>query len=153
MRYYIADTHFFHRSLNEKMDQRGFDDIDQMNEYMIDQWNSKVRKNDEVVVLGDFSWGNAKETTEILDELKGKIYLIRGNHDRFLDDKNFDTSRSYYLIIQLLVMMGNIEEMSLGILKLLCCMDIFMRRKISSFWMLIKIMYSNKNIQEFQMAN
>lgn len=44
MRYYIADTHFFHRSLNEKMDQRGFDDIDQMNEYMIDQWNSKVRK-------------------------------------------------------------------------------------------------------------
>lgn len=43
MRYYIADTHFFHRSLNEKMDQRGFEDIDQMNEYMIDQWNSKVR--------------------------------------------------------------------------------------------------------------
>ena len=54
MRYYIADTHFFHRSLNEKMDQRGFEDIEQMNEYMIDQWNSKVRKNDEVVVLGDF---------------------------------------------------------------------------------------------------
>ena len=129
MRYYIADTHFFHRSLNEKMDQRGFDDIDQMNEYMIDQWNSKVRKNDEVVVLGDFSWGNAKETTEILDELKGKIYLIRGNHDRFLDDKNFDTSRFVWI------------------------KDIFMRRKISSFWMLIKIMYSNKNIQEFQMAN
>ena len=40
MRYYIADTHFFHRSLNEKMDQRGFEDIEQMNEYMIDQWNS-----------------------------------------------------------------------------------------------------------------
>ena len=97
MRYYIADTHFFHRSLNEKMDQRGFDDIDQMNEYMIDQWNSKVRKNDEVVVLGDFSWGNAKETTEILDELKGKIYLIRGNHDRFLDDKNFDASRFVWI--------------------------------------------------------
>ena len=51
MRYYIADTHFFHRSLNEKMDQRGFEDIEQMNEYMIDQWNSKVRKNDEVVVF------------------------------------------------------------------------------------------------------
>ena len=88
MRYYIADTHFFHRSLNEKMDQRGFEYIEHMNEYMIDQWNSKVRKNDEVVVLGDFSWGNASQTTEILDELKGKIYLIRGNHDRFLDDKN-----------------------------------------------------------------
>lgn len=44
MRYYIADTHFFHRSLNEKMDQRGFEDIEQMNEYMIDQWNSKVER-------------------------------------------------------------------------------------------------------------
>ena len=97
MRYYIADTHFFHRSLNEKMDQRGFDDIEQMNDYMIDQWNSKVRKNDEVVVLGDFSWGNAKETTEVLDELNGKIYLIRGNHDRFLDDKNFDASRFIWI--------------------------------------------------------
>ena len=98
MRYYIADTHFFHRSLNEKMDQRGFEDIEQMNEYMIDQWNSKVRKNDEVVVLGDFSWGNASQTTEILDELKGKIYLIRGNHDRFLDDKNFDASRFVWIM-------------------------------------------------------
>lgn len=97
MRYYIADTHFFHRSLNEKMDQRGFDDIEQMNDYMIDQWNSKVRKNDEVVVLGDFSWGNAKETTEVLNELNGKIYLIRGNHDRFLDDKNFDASRFIWI--------------------------------------------------------
>ncbi len=60
MRYYIADTHFFHRSLNEKMDQRGFDDIDQMNEYMIDQWNSKVRKNDEVVVAWRFFMGKRK---------------------------------------------------------------------------------------------
>lgn len=42
MRYYIADTHFFHRSLNEKMDQRGFEDIEQMNEYMIDQWLSLI---------------------------------------------------------------------------------------------------------------
>ena len=50
-----------------------------------------------VVVLGDFSWGNASQTTEILDELKGKIYLIRGNHDRFLDDKNFDASRFVWI--------------------------------------------------------
>lgn len=57
MRYYIADTHFFHRLLNEKMDQRGFEDIEQMNEYMIDQWNSKVRKNDEVVFWEIFHGG------------------------------------------------------------------------------------------------
>lgn len=93
MRYYIADTHFFHRALNTKMDQRGFEDVEQMNAYIVEQWNKKVRKNDEVVILGDFSWGNAFQTQEILNQLNGKLYLIRGNHDRFLEDKNFDASR------------------------------------------------------------
>ena len=32
MRYYIADCHFFHRGLNEKMDKRGFADAEEMNE-------------------------------------------------------------------------------------------------------------------------
>ena len=93
MRYYIADCHFWHRTLNEKMDVRGFDDVEEMNDYMIEQWNKKVKKNDEVIVLGDFSWGNAQETQDVLDRLKGKIYLIVGNHDRFIEDKNFDVSQ------------------------------------------------------------
>ncbi len=90
MRLYIADMHFFHKALNTKMDQRGFEDVFAMNEYMIEQWNAKVKKNDEVVILGDFSWGNAQETIEVLDRLNGKLFLIRGNHDRFLDDKAFE---------------------------------------------------------------
>ncbi|MEY8257126.1 metallophosphoesterase [Erysipelotrichaceae bacterium 66-17] len=92
MRYYISDLHFFHRALNDKMDVRGFEDVEEMNEYMVSQWNRKVNKRDEVVVLGDFSWGNARDTAEIIDRLNGRIFLIRGNHDRFLDDKNFDVS-------------------------------------------------------------
>lgn len=54
MRYYIADLHFFHGALNEKMDKRGFESTQAMNEYMLDQWNRRVGKNDEVVILGDF---------------------------------------------------------------------------------------------------
>ncbi len=93
MRYYIADCHFFHAVLNAAMDQRGFDSVEEMNETMIERWNSKVRKNDEVVVLGDFSWGKADETNEILRRLHGKLFLIQGNHDRFLKDKNFHAER------------------------------------------------------------
>lgn len=93
MRYFIADTHFFHAALNLHMDQRGFDDVESMNQYMIDQWNKKVNKNDEVVILGDFSWGNSEQTLDVLSQLKGKLYLIRGNHDRFLNDKKVDWSR------------------------------------------------------------
>ena len=57
MRYYIADPHFFHGNLNTKMDHRGFAGADEMNTYMLQKWNEKVRKNDEVVILGDLSWG------------------------------------------------------------------------------------------------
>ena len=66
MRYYISDTHFFHENLNFRMDNRGFADVEAMNAHMIRQWNSRVRKKDEVVVLGDFSFGKSKETEEIL---------------------------------------------------------------------------------------
>ena len=93
MRYYISDLHFFHANMNTKMDCRGFSNVEEMNEYMIRQWNQKVRNNDEVVILGDLSWGNAEETNTLLKRLHGKLYLIRGNHDYFLDEKEFDGTR------------------------------------------------------------
>ena len=54
-RYYIADLHFYHEAMNERMDCRGFGSVEEMNEYMISRWNDRVRKNDEVVILGDLS--------------------------------------------------------------------------------------------------
>ena len=89
MRYYIADCHFFHGALNEKMDRRGFETVEKMNEYMIHQWNSRVRNNDEVIILGDLSWGTADETKGLLEQLKGKLYLIEGNHDRYRTSKAY----------------------------------------------------------------
>lgn len=97
MRYYIADLHFYHQGLNERMDCRGFADADQMNEYMISQWNRKVRPQDEVVILGDFSTGKGKATNAIVERLNGIFYLIEGNHDYFLDDKQFDRSRFVWI--------------------------------------------------------
>lgn len=93
MRYYISDLHFFHENLNTKMDCRGFATAEEMNEYMIRRWNSRIRSCDDVVILGDFSMGHGLQTNEILRRLKGKLYLIEGNHDRYLSDKNFDATR------------------------------------------------------------
>ena len=53
LRYYIADLHFFHGALNDRMDRRGFADTEAMNAYMLERWNGKVRKNDEVIILGE----------------------------------------------------------------------------------------------------
>lgn len=94
MRYYIADCHFYHRNLLTEMDNRGFESVEQMNETMIEKWNKKVHAHDEVIILGDLSLGSGQETNQLLRRLKGKLYLIRGNHDdRYLKDKNFDASR------------------------------------------------------------
>jgi calcineurin-like phosphoesterase family protein len=94
VRYYIADCHFWHGNLNQRMDMRGFADVEQMNAHMIEQWNKKVRRNDEVVILGDFSFGKGEETNRILEQLNGQLYLIRGNHDdRYLTDRAFHRDR------------------------------------------------------------
>lgn len=90
MRYYISDCHFFHGAMNEKMDKRGFADTEEMNRVMIEKWNSRVRKNDEVVILGDLSWGGATETALLLRQLRGKKFLLQGNHDRFLSTSTFE---------------------------------------------------------------
>lgn len=92
MRYYISDLHLWHRALLTKMDVRGFDSVEQMHDVIIENWNSRVRRNDEVILLGDVSWENWSKTKEILDCLNGKLFLITGNHDRFLTDKTFDPS-------------------------------------------------------------
>jgi len=93
LRYYIADLHFFHDALNTKMDCRGFQSAEEMNEYMLMKWNAKVRRKDDVVILGDLSFGKAAETNALLERLQGRLYLIQGNHDKFVKDKGFHAGR------------------------------------------------------------
>ena len=52
-----------------------------MEQTLINNWNSRITKNDEVYILGDMFWYN-EEAPRILSELKGRKYLILGNHDR-----------------------------------------------------------------------
>ena len=86
---YFADQHFYHDRLCHMMDRREFSGFEEMNEYMVGQWNRKVTPKDEVYVLGDFSISRGEATNRILERLAGKIYLVTGNHDRYLEDKNF----------------------------------------------------------------
>lgn len=90
MRYYIADLHFGHGGLNNRMDNRKFESVEAMDEYMIAQWNSRVRRNDEVVILGDFAiYKHGEQVNQLLTRLKGRKTLILGNHDEFIDKKDF----------------------------------------------------------------
>lgn len=77
---YISDTHFSHKNII-KFDNRPFASVTEMDEYLIEQWNKKVNKDDTVNILGDFCWGKANRWLEILEQLKGNKVLIKGNHD------------------------------------------------------------------------
>lgn len=87
---FIADMHLGHENII-RLCNRPFDNVEQMNAYMIQAWNAKVQTEDEVYILGDVAFkfqGNM--LVKILNSLKGTKYLIIGNHDgRYLKDENF----------------------------------------------------------------
>ena len=79
MNYFIADTHFGHENII-RMCHRPFNNIEQMNKKIIENWNSKIKGNDHVYILGDMFF-RCKDPEQILRVLKGKKHLIVGNHD------------------------------------------------------------------------
>lgn len=80
MIYYIADTHFGHANII-KMDKRPFENTEEMEEMLVENWNAVVKSSDIVYILGDFCLGKKDDWIRILDRLKGQKVLIRGNHD------------------------------------------------------------------------
>ncbi len=81
--FFSADHHFGHRAIIEYAG-RPFSSVEEMNETMIGTWNARVGKRDEVYYLGDISLCRTAPTYEILQRLNGRIYLVRGNHDKSL---------------------------------------------------------------------
>ncbi len=79
-----SDYHFFHKNII-KFCQRPFDNVDEMNRVLINNWNNIVSKEDTVYFLGDFSLGNYAETKSVLDQLNGNIIFIKGNHDNIIE--------------------------------------------------------------------
>jgi calcineurin-like phosphoesterase family protein len=55
--------------------------VEEMNEHMIEQWNSVVKPQDRVIHLGDVFFGPKEEFVPIWNRLNGTKELIVGNHD------------------------------------------------------------------------
>lgn len=73
-----SDQHFSH-SMIITYCGRPFADKEEMDAVMIERWNSLVKPNDIIYVLGDFCWGRPEKYVE---QLNGEKHLILGNHDR-----------------------------------------------------------------------
>ena len=80
MIYFIADTHFNHENIIKYCD-RPFSNAKEMNEYIIQKWNSVVKEDDIVYHLGDVGFGTTEMLKELISRLNGTKILLRGNHD------------------------------------------------------------------------
>ncbi|MCM1542711.1 MAG: hydrolase [Blautia sp.] len=97
MIYFTADLHFCHEKII-KHAQRPFLNVEEMNKTLIRKWNNKISYDDEVYILGDLTMKGAGIASEILSSLSGRKYLIKGNHDQFVDSPDFE--RSLFVDVQ-----------------------------------------------------
>lgn len=84
--FFTADTHFGHTNII-KYCNRPFSSVEEMDETLIQNWNSVVKKNDIVYHLGDFTFKGSKNN--YASRLNGKKKLCRGNHDIKVSKQDF----------------------------------------------------------------
>ncbi len=73
----ISDTHFFHVNIGQYCSRPdGWQDL------IIKNWNRFIQPGEIVFHLGDLALGKKEDTETLIPLLNGKLYLMRGNHDR-----------------------------------------------------------------------
>lgn len=94
----ISDTHFHHEKILSFIDSRtglkvrpGFNTVDEMDDHIVDCWNSVVKQGDKVYHLGDVFMGDREKFKKFWPRLNGSKNLIVGNHDdiKFLSSGGF----------------------------------------------------------------
>src|ERR1017187_9055572 len=76
--YLLSDPHFSHENIIRYCN-RPFQHAEDMDEFMVAQWNAVVRPTDHVYCLGDVVL--KRKNLHIISRLQGKKRLIFGNHD------------------------------------------------------------------------
>lgn len=103
--YFTSDLHFSHKLMLRLYGDttRPYADTDEMDRALIEIWNETVRDEDIVYDLGDFSMCGSERTQKILRQLRGRHYLVTGNHDEHFCSGKFDeylAGRSEYLFLK-----------------------------------------------------
>ena len=91
MWYFTADLHLGHGGILKAGYRSQFTNTDEMDGYLIAQWNSTVSNKDVVVHLGDLTL----ETTKVIargyvKQLQGNIVWVKGNHDHWLGGHRYE---------------------------------------------------------------
>lgn len=84
MKFYTSDLHFDHSNML-KYEHRPWKDVEEMNKGLLFRINARVRAEDELYILGDFTLRTSKEAVEGFRNgiICNHVHLITGNHDYF----------------------------------------------------------------------
>jgi len=83
--WFTADTHAGHSNII-RYAHRPFANVDEMDATLIRNWNERIGDHDDVYHLGDLMFRlSRKRAEEVLGQLRGRIHLVRGNHDRGIE--------------------------------------------------------------------
>jgi len=77
--YFTSDLHYGHSNII-KYCLRPYENVQEMNKALQENWNNVVDKDDTIYQLGDFCFGGKPEI--YLQFLNGNIIHILGNHDK-----------------------------------------------------------------------
>ena len=117
----VSDTHFGHSGVCKFMRNDGvtklrpFDNPEEMDEFMVEAWNKKVKPTDKVYHLGDVVIN--RKALGIMRRLNGDKVLIRGNHDIFRDveyREYFRELRAYHVMNGMILSHIPVHADSLG---------------------------------------
>jgi len=100
MDYLISDLHLDHDNIIDYCD-RPFSSVKEMNETLVDRWNTTIDPDDDVLYGGDLTIRkSAAALLDWLEELNGEIVFLLGNHDdtvlegldrvRFVEEYTFE---------------------------------------------------------------
>jgi calcineurin-like phosphoesterase family protein len=89
MNYYISDTHWGQKSFLKETGSL-FPDIMSYYQYAREKWLGKIKKTDNVYIVGDILSKNVKNPARYLEGLTGRLHLVVGNNDvRHLENPEF----------------------------------------------------------------
>lgn len=91
-RWWTSDWHLNHSNILKFRNADGnplrpFSSVEEMNEIIVENFNSLVKPGDKVYLGGDMFWGRKQKDKEdaeaFVKRLNGELHLMLGNHDDF----------------------------------------------------------------------
>jgi len=82
MNFFTSDQHYGHANILKYQPNRGWANVEEMNEGLITNHNRVVGVGDTVYMLGDFGFLPQDQILWILTRLNGNKILLTGNHDK-----------------------------------------------------------------------